>query len=244
MENIPQIRRKTPPQKRFWTPHLRYVSPPLSWRLSVISLKRKRHRPDQPQFLRPPKVGLESTLCSTFPPPPNSRDTLTKGRFCKEVVWRLCPRSGCWGPGVSKIITFFCQGNTAGKDFLEENLVQENICQNHPFGNHPSANPQMIAFYQAQHWLFAQKPFDPPNRPKPPPNPKISRKSGVAPKSPRNSHWIHTKRHTKPHWIPLSPTEFSRNFPNFPQIAQILPNPWNFQEIKGGEEFMQSATQH
>ena len=63
--------RKTPPQKRFWTPHLRYVSPPpLSWRLCVISLKRKRHRPDQPQFLRPPKVVLESTLCSTFPPPP------------------------------------------------------------------------------------------------------------------------------------------------------------------------------
>ena len=61
--------RKTPPQKRFWTPHLRYVSPPL-WRLSVISLKRKRHRPDHPQFLTPPKVVLESTLCSTFPPPP------------------------------------------------------------------------------------------------------------------------------------------------------------------------------
>ena len=58
------------PKKRFWTPHLRYVSPPLFWRLSVISLKRKRHRPDQPQFLRPPKVVLESTLCSTFPPPP------------------------------------------------------------------------------------------------------------------------------------------------------------------------------
>ena len=36
-----------PPQKRFWTPHLRYVSPPLFGRLSVISLKRKRHRPDQ-----------------------------------------------------------------------------------------------------------------------------------------------------------------------------------------------------
>ena len=43
--------------------------PPLFWRLSVISLKRKRHRPDQPQFLRPPKVVLESTLCSTFSPP-------------------------------------------------------------------------------------------------------------------------------------------------------------------------------
>ena len=43
--------------------------PPFFWRLSVISLKRKRHRPDQPQFLRPPEVVLESTLCSTFPTP-------------------------------------------------------------------------------------------------------------------------------------------------------------------------------
>ena len=73
------------------------------------------------------------------------------------------------------------------------------------------------------------------------PNPKFSRKSGVAPKSPRNSHWIHTKRHTKPHWIPLSSPEFSRNFTNFPEFAQIPPNPWNFLRIRGGEEFTQSA---
>ena len=44
--------------------------PPPFWRLSVISLKGKRHRLDQPQFLRPSKVVLESTLRSTFPPPP------------------------------------------------------------------------------------------------------------------------------------------------------------------------------
>ena len=44
-----------------------FSPPPLFWQLSVISLKRKRH--DQPQFLRPPEVVLESTLCSTFPPP-------------------------------------------------------------------------------------------------------------------------------------------------------------------------------
>ena len=66
------------PENVFGPPHLRYVFPPLFWRLSVISLKRKRHRPDQPQFPRPPKVVLESTLCSTFPPPPpNSRDTFS-----------------------------------------------------------------------------------------------------------------------------------------------------------------------
>ena len=54
----------------------------------------------------------------------------------------MCPHSGFWGPGISKIIAFFCQGSTAGKDFLEEIPVQGKICQNHPFGNHPSANPR------------------------------------------------------------------------------------------------------
>ena len=32
----------------------------------------------------------------------------------------MCPRSGFWGPGISKIIAFFCQGSTAGEDCLEE----------------------------------------------------------------------------------------------------------------------------
>ena len=61
---------KTPSPKTFLDPPTYDTfSPPLFWRLSVISLKRKRRRPDQPRFLRPPKVVLESTLCSTFPPP-------------------------------------------------------------------------------------------------------------------------------------------------------------------------------
>ena len=61
---------KNPSPKTFLDPPptIRFPPPPF-WRLSVISLKRKRHRPDQPQFLRPPKVGLESTLCSTVSPP-------------------------------------------------------------------------------------------------------------------------------------------------------------------------------
>ena len=46
----------------------------------------------------------------------------------------------------------------------------------------------------------------------------------------------------KPHWIPLSSTEFSRNFSNFPDVAQIPPNPLKFPEIRGGEEFTQSAS--
>ena len=74
--------RKTPPQKRPWTPPPAIRFPPLFWRLSVISLKIKRRRPDQPQFLRPPRVALESTLCSTppqihvirFAPPPNETE--------------------------------------------------------------------------------------------------------------------------------------------------------------------------
>ena len=66
---------KTLPKNVFGPPTYDTFFPPLFWRLSVISLKRKRHRPDQPKFLRPPKVVLESTLCSTFSPPPNSRDT-------------------------------------------------------------------------------------------------------------------------------------------------------------------------
>ena len=74
---------------------------------------------------------------------------------------------------------------------------------------------------------------------------EFSRKSGAAPKCPeipRNSHWIHTKSHAKPHWLPLNFPEFSRNVPNFSEIVQIPPNPWNFRKIKGGEEFTQSAS--
>ena len=68
--------------------HLRYVPPAPFWQLSVISLKGKRRRPDQPQSLWPPKVILESTFCGTFPPPPpaNSRDT-----FCPPPPLSRCP---------------------------------------------------------------------------------------------------------------------------------------------------------
>ena len=87
------------PKNVFGPPTYDTFSPPLFWRLSVISLKRKRHRPDQPQFLRPPKVVLESTLCSTFSPPqihairfaPPSAAAQTKtptlGENVHERVW-------------------------------------------------------------------------------------------------------------------------------------------------------------
>ena len=49
-------------------------------------------------------------------------------------------------------------------------------------------------------------PFWGPKSPQTTPNPNLSREPGVAPKSPRNSHSIHIKRHTKNHtefhWVP------------------------------------------
>ena len=73
----PRFSVKPLPKKFFGTPHLRYVFHPLLWRLSVVSLKKKRHRPDASPILRPPKAVLESTLRSTLcPPPPNWRDTV------------------------------------------------------------------------------------------------------------------------------------------------------------------------
>ena len=67
------------------------------------------------------------------------------------------------------------------------------------------------------------------------PKPQIFPKSNVALNSPRNSHWIHTKRHTKPHWIPLNSPEF------FSEISRISPNSPKFCRIpeisvKSGEE--------
>ena len=99
------------PKSVFGPPHLRYVfPPPLCWRLSVISLKRKRHRPDQPQFLRPPKVVLESTLCSTFPPPPNSRDTFCPPSAAAQLVAPYCaiPRDYLSDTPLLRAMGFWC----------------------------------------------------------------------------------------------------------------------------------------
>ena len=54
--------------------------------------------------------------------------------FARGRFWRMYLCSGFWDAGISKIIAFFCQGSTAGKDHLEEISVQGNICQNHTFG--------------------------------------------------------------------------------------------------------------
>ena len=39
----------------------------------------------------------------------------TKGGSVKGRFWQICPRSGFGGPGISKIIAFFCQNSTAEK---------------------------------------------------------------------------------------------------------------------------------
>ena len=61
------------------------------------------------------------------------------GNGREETIGRL-PFVGV--PGMSKIIAFFCQGSTAGKDCLEEIAVQGIICQSDPFGNHNFAHPR------------------------------------------------------------------------------------------------------
>ena len=78
---------ETPPQKRFWTllPMIRFP-PPLCSR-HVILLRENGRRPDKSHFLRPPKVVLEGSLYSTFPPPPPNRTFMS----IKTVFWEVCP---------------------------------------------------------------------------------------------------------------------------------------------------------
>ena len=71
------------PKNVFGLPTYDTFSPPFFWRPSVISLKRKRHRPDQPHCLRPQKVVWRAPSAVRFPPP-NSRDT-----FCPPLS--RCP---------------------------------------------------------------------------------------------------------------------------------------------------------
>ena len=68
---------KNPSPKTFFgPPHLRYVFPPPPSFGDSLSFPLKERDTDQtnPNFLRPPKVVLESTLCQ-YVFPPNSRDT-------------------------------------------------------------------------------------------------------------------------------------------------------------------------
>ena len=65
----------------------------------------------------------------------NSRGN-KRGGYVKARFWRMCPRSGFWGPGISKIMASFCHGSNAEKDFWSKSPYR-GVCQNHPCGNHP-----------------------------------------------------------------------------------------------------------
>ena len=58
------------------------------------------------------EILLLTSFCTYF-------ERSQKSGFVKGRFWRMCPRSGCWGPGRSKIIAFFCQCSAAvqGKTF-------------------------------------------------------------------------------------------------------------------------------
>ena len=99
---------KTLPQKRFWTPpHLWYDFPPAPLcSRNVILLRGNGHRPDKSHFLRPPKLGLERALYSTFPPPPQNRTIrfappppLRIPNCCVVDVLLFRVLKGRWNPG-------------------------------------------------------------------------------------------------------------------------------------------------
>ena len=84
---------KTPPRKRLWTPPM-IRSPPTCSR-PVIFFGGNGHRPDQSQFLRPPRVVLEGALYSTStrpPPQPKWHDT-----FCPPIFWKVKVGLSKWG---------------------------------------------------------------------------------------------------------------------------------------------------
>ena len=92
-------------------------------------------------------------------------------------------------------------------------------------------------------WLFAHKPFEAPNRLEPPQTPHFPENPAL----PRNPPGTPTKfilsalqSPTEFHWVPLNFSDFSRNSPSLPKFYRI-PD-WNLREIRGGEEFTQSAS--
>ena len=54
---------------------------------------------------------------------------------------------------MSKIMAFFCQCSTAGKDLLEEISVQGNMCQHQPFGKHPLVRCVQLAGFLSTKFL-------------------------------------------------------------------------------------------
>ena len=100
------------PKNVFGPPTYDTFSPPLCWRLSVISLKRKRHRPDQPQFLRPPKVVFGEHTLQYVLHTPNSRDTFCPPSAAAQLAKGVC-RTKFWAKFP------FLEGGSSGRSFRE-----------------------------------------------------------------------------------------------------------------------------
>ena len=79
------------------TPPLTRFPPPICPR-PVIFPRGSGHRPDQSHFLRPPKLGLEGTLYSTFPPP-KSHDTF-RPPFAVSQTCLMTTVSSFFGEGL------------------------------------------------------------------------------------------------------------------------------------------------
>ena len=94
---------KSPPQKRFWTPHLWYDFPPPLCSRNVILLRGNGHRPDKSRFVRPPRLVLEGCFMVRFPP--------------KNRTIRFAPppplRISIWCTLPTKLLTARLQNETA-----------------------------------------------------------------------------------------------------------------------------------
>ena len=63
-------------------------------------------------------IEMAKALNETEAPRSEQYRGKAKGRFCKRAVLANVPCSGFGGPGLSKIIVFFCQGTFSGKKAL------------------------------------------------------------------------------------------------------------------------------
>ena len=85
--------------------------------------------------------------------------------------------------------------------------------------------------------LFAQRPFEAPNGPKPPQTPNFPENLALPwnpPRIPTDFILSAIQNHTEFRWVPLNFSEISRSPPTSPQFHRI---PWNFRGDRGGEEF-------
>ena len=109
-KNIPSIRRKTPPQKRFWTPHLQYVSPPFFG--DSLSFPFKKEAPTRPTPIsEASKSGFgEHALQYVFPPKIHAirfAPPLSCCPLCSTILKGYCAIWGGISHRAAKIIALF-----------------------------------------------------------------------------------------------------------------------------------------